>query len=142
MFHIKQIEFLNYIISAEDISINSSRIESIKQWSELTYICNIQMFIKFVNFYHQFINCFSYIVSLLNDMLKTNNKVMILLTEFKSILLFLTKFIIKTFHSLINTFIETSIFRHFNSNLYIQIKINTLDFAIKAVISQLFDNNL
>ena len=83
------------------------------------YIYNIQMFIEFVNFYHQFISYFSCIISLLNDMLRINNKVMILLTESKSTLLFLTKLTTETFYLLINIFIKTLILRHFDLNLYI-----------------------
>ena len=77
------------------------------------------MFIKFINFYYQFINSFSHIADLLNNMLRTNNKAIILFTESKSMSLFLTKLIIKTFCLFINMFIKTLILRHFNSNLYI-----------------------
>ena len=77
------------------------------------------MFIRFINFYCQFISHFSYIVDLLNDMLRINNKAIISLTESKSISLFLTKLIMKTFCLLINIFIKTSILRYFNSNLCI-----------------------
>ena len=59
----------------------------------------------------------------------------ILLTESKSTLFFLTKLTTETFHSLINAFIETLILRHFNLNLHIQIKTNASDFIIEAVIS-------
>ena len=52
-------------------------------------------------------------------MLRTNNKAIILLVESKSTLLFLTKLTTETFYLLINIFIETSILRHFNLNLYI-----------------------
>ena len=46
-FHIQETQFLNFVISSSDIIMNSE-------------FHDIQMFLEFYNFYHQFINSYSH----------------------------------------------------------------------------------
>ena len=78
------------------------------------YIYNIQIFTSFVNFYYQFISCFSHIISLLNNILRINNKAIISLIKSNLILYFLIKSAAETFYSLINAFIKALILEHFD----------------------------
>ena|SRR5947207_355601 len=49
-FHIQEIEFLDYILSSDDISISKERIAMILDWLISKSIHNIQVFLKFTNF--------------------------------------------------------------------------------------------
>ena len=53
------------------IYIEDEQIKAVKQWLESKLVRDIQVFIKFANFYWQFIQGFSRIAELLTSMLKT-----------------------------------------------------------------------
>ena len=59
------------MIALKGINIEAKRIEVIKDWLESKSVCNIQVFLGFVNFYWQFIQGFSRIAAPLTSMLKT-----------------------------------------------------------------------
>ena len=58
-------------MSSKDINIKAKNIKAVKDWSEPKSVCNIQVFLGFINFYQQFIQRFSRIVSLPSLILKT-----------------------------------------------------------------------
>ena len=59
------------MVSSEGICIKDKRIEAVKQWSEPQSVRDIQVFLRFTNFYRRFIQKFSRIAALLILMLKT-----------------------------------------------------------------------
>jgi hypothetical protein len=56
-----EINYLEFIINENDITMNSSRINIIMSWSIIKFFKNIQIFLNFVNFYRvssfDFFNC-------------------------------------------------------------------------------------
>ena len=70
-FHKDEVCFLGYIVSAQGVRMEDEQIEAVKNWPELTFIRDIQVFIGFANFYRRFIQGFSRIAAPLTSMLKT-----------------------------------------------------------------------
>ena len=69
-FFIKKIKHLNFIVNIDDITMNSRRIKIIRNWSMLKFFQNIQIFLKFVNFYWRFIHRYSQIIIFLINFFK------------------------------------------------------------------------
>ena len=65
-----EVDYLRFIVSHDDIKMNSNRIIIVMNWSILKFFKDIQMFLRFVNFYRRFIAHFSQIIVSLSNMLK------------------------------------------------------------------------
>ena len=52
--------------------MEDKKIEAVKQWPELQSVRDIQVFLRFANFYRRFIQGFSWIATSLNSMLMTS----------------------------------------------------------------------
>ena len=50
------VEYFDFIIKNDNISMNFHQIEIVRNWPELRSFKNIQIFLKFVNFYKKFIH--------------------------------------------------------------------------------------
>ena len=61
-FDITQIEFLNFIIFIDEVSMNSKKMRTIEKWSRSTTYREFQMFLNFVNFYKRFVYRFFHII--------------------------------------------------------------------------------
>ncbi len=70
-FHQDEVRFPGYIISHQGIQIEEKRIKTIRDWSELQSVHDIQIFLGFANFYRQFIQGFRRVATPLTSMLKT-----------------------------------------------------------------------
>jgi hypothetical protein len=55
LFSIKELEFLDYIMGILGISMDYRRVATIRDWLTLTIYREIQIFIRFSNFYRWFI---------------------------------------------------------------------------------------
>ena len=66
-FHSKAIEYLEYIyiLSSFGLTMSDDKVKIIQDWLEPKKVKNIQFFLGFTNFYHQFIFNYSDIVILL-----------------------------------------------------------------------------
>lgn len=60
-------------ISAQGISTEEERMEAVKTWPKPKYIWEINVFLRFANFYRCLIEAFSCIVLLLTSILKTTS---------------------------------------------------------------------
>ncbi len=58
-FFITKVNFLEFVIFIEDVSMNSSRVDIIKTWFRLKMYQEIQVFLRFINFYQRFIHHYS-----------------------------------------------------------------------------------
>ena len=58
-FNSRKIKYLDLIVIFDDVKINSKKVKTIQNWKISQNIKNMQVFLKFVNFYHQFIINFS-----------------------------------------------------------------------------------
>ncbi len=62
---------MGYVVSAQGVRMEDETIEAINDWPEPKSLRDIQVFLKFANFYQRFIQSFSKIASPLTLMLKT-----------------------------------------------------------------------
>ena len=59
VIHKNSIEFLGYIVATNRVTMSERKVESIKNWKPPRSVKEVQIFIRFVNFYRQFIKEFS-----------------------------------------------------------------------------------
>jgi len=54
-FYSKSVEYLGYILSPSGLTMSDTKIKIIQDWPEPKKVKDIQSFLGFANFYHQFI---------------------------------------------------------------------------------------
>jgi hypothetical protein len=128
-FNVVKTIFLSFIIIRDDVKINLNRIEMIVNWSKSHSHKNVQIFLRFVNFYKKFIKEFFRIADALFALLKKSDK-----NKFHIFFEFISD-AKKSFEKLRQAFFTTSLLRHFDSNRKINFKTNASDFAISENIS-------
>lgn len=69
-FLVKEISFLGYIINEFGISVDSTKVEAIKNWPLPKTVRDIQSFLGLASFYRKFIKNFSLFLAPLTDCLK------------------------------------------------------------------------
>jgi hypothetical protein len=126
-----EVDYLEFIISENDITMNSSRINIIINWSMIKFFKNIQIFFNFVNFYRRFITRFFQLLTFLSNMLKEMQAKIK-----KKSFLFIEK-AKQTFDLLKDVFQYAFILTHFDSKFFIKMKTNAFDYEIVDIISQL-----
>ena len=70
--NIEKIEFLNFIIFTKEVQINTNQIQMIKKWLKLKIYREMQILLKFVNFYRRFIFYYFKIIASLTSLFKNN----------------------------------------------------------------------
>ena len=115
--------------------MNLSRIDIIKTWFRLKMYQEIQVFLRFINFYRHFIHHYSQIAESLTELLKDSVKNVkinsfIWLSEAK-----------QAFNQLHNIFMKASILRHFDSERHIHIEIDAFNYAVANILSQSDDED-
>jgi hypothetical protein len=124
-----EIDYLEFIMSENDITMNSSEINIIMSWSMIKFFKNIQIFLKFVNFYRRFIARFSQLSALLSNMLK---KMQAEIKKKSFLLIEKTK---QIFDLLRDVFQYAFILTHFDSKFLIKLKTNAFNYEIVDIIS-------
>ena len=61
-FHSELVEYLGYILSPSGITMSDDEVKIIQDWLESKKVKDIQSFLDFANFYHQFIFNYSDII--------------------------------------------------------------------------------
>jgi hypothetical protein len=130
-FNVVKTTFLSFIIIRDDVKINSSRVEMIVNWSKSHSHKNVQIFLKFVNFYKRFIKEFFRVANALSALLKKSDK-----DKFHIFFEF-TSNAKKSFEKFRQIFFTASLLRHFDSNRKIKLETNASDFVISEIIFQL-----
>lgn len=74
-FYKDEVQFLDFLVSAQGNRIEEKRIKAIKTWPEPKSVKDIPVFPDFANLYKRFIKNFSKIAALLTSMLQTINVV-------------------------------------------------------------------
>ena len=69
-FAVQQINFLEFIISAKEVTMNSNQISIIADWLTFNTYQEVQIFLNFVNFYWHFVKNYSKIAEFLTELLK------------------------------------------------------------------------
>ncbi|XP_073018817.1 uncharacterized protein [Primulina eburnea] len=73
-FWLEQVEFLGHIVSKQGISVDPSKIESIKQWPIPKTVSDIQSFLSLAGYYRRFIADFSKIALPLTNLTRKATK--------------------------------------------------------------------
>ena len=125
------VEFLRYIINSVDIVMNLNRVKFIRIWFKSKTLRELQMFLRFANFYKRFIKFYARIIRALTKLFKSNkNEKQIDFFNFNVEAR-------KAFRLLIDAFTNASMLIHFDSKNLIRIKINALKFVIATILFQL-----
>ena len=69
-WHSSKVEFLGYIISKDGITMNTEKVQAVKDWPTLKTVNNIQEFLGFANFYRRFIENFAKVAQPLIELTK------------------------------------------------------------------------
>ena len=69
-FHSELVEYLEYILSPSNITMSNNKVKIIHNWPEPKKVKDIQFFLGFTNFYHQFIFNYSNIAILLTHLIQ------------------------------------------------------------------------
>ena len=64
-FYSKSVKYLEYILSPSGLTISNNKVKIIQDWLESKKVKDIQFFLGFTNFYHQFIFNYLNIIILL-----------------------------------------------------------------------------
>ena len=129
-FDVEKIVFLNVIISKSDLQMNSKKMKIIVNWITSINLKEIQSFVKFANFYRQFIKNFSKIIRFLMKLTRKNQFFVWDETCFKA------------FQEFKNRIIFVFIFRHFDSKKQTILKIDSFDWMINKMFSQHDDDEI
>ncbi len=70
VFSTDTVEFLKFIVSITEVTMNSQQVDTIETWLTLKTFQKVQVFLEFVNFYRRFIKAYLQITSLLMSLLK------------------------------------------------------------------------
>jgi hypothetical protein len=49
-FHKQEVAFLGYVVGADGIRISKDKIQTVKNWLEITNVKGVQSFLRFLNF--------------------------------------------------------------------------------------------
>ncbi|KAG1930496.1 retrotransposable element [Pimephales promelas] len=69
-FHQKSIQFLEYVITPQGVTMDQRKVDAVTNWSLPTNIKELQRFLGFANFYRRFIKGFSQICAPITSLLK------------------------------------------------------------------------
>jgi len=72
VFYQDRIEFLGFVLGADGLRIDESKIQTIQKWPTSRRIKDIQSFLGFANFYKRFINNYAEVTSLLTCLTRKN----------------------------------------------------------------------
>ena len=118
-FYQDEFHFLRFVILAQRINIEEERIQAVKAWPKPKSIRDIQVFLRFTNFYRRFIQGFNKIITPLTSMLKTTARISSRAADNSS---FLTSEAKLAFLRLRQAFTEAPILYHFDLECNIQIE--------------------
>jgi transposase InsO family protein len=126
-FHTRHCEFLGYVITPDGISMEPSKIETIRKWPLPDSIQAIQRFLGFANFYRRFIKHFARITRPLTDLVSPHHR-------FK-------KFTLppeaqESFHRLLRAFESADILKHFDYHKETIVETDASDMAIAGILKQ------
>jgi len=64
----KEISILEVVVRREQVQMETNKIKAIKEWKASTKINEVESFLRFANFYRQFIKNFSHMARSLNKL--------------------------------------------------------------------------
>ncbi len=130
-FSTDTVEFLRFIVSITEVTMNSQQIDTIKTWLTLKTFQKVQVFLKFANFYRRFIKAYLRIASSLTGLLKDNKN------EKKTGSFEWSKGAAKAFDYLKKVFMTALILVHIDSELKNWMKTDASEHTVTEIYSQL-----
>ncbi len=115
--------------------MNLSRINIIKTWFRSKIYQEIQVFLRFINFYRRFIHHYFQITESLTKLLKDSVK------DVKMSSFIWSSEVKQAFNQLRDVFMRVFILRHFDSKRHIHIEIDTFNYAVMSILSQSDDED-
>ena len=115
--------------------MNSKRIQMIKKWFKFKIYREVQIFLKFVNFYKRFIYCYSKIAAPLTSLLKDSEN------EKKKSSLKWSNEVEQAFRQLRNIFMSIFLFTHYDPLKRNRMKTDVFNFAVASIFSQQNEND-
>jgi len=58
-FYVKETVFLGYVINGSEVKIDRAKIKTIEEWTVLQKKKELQVFLRFTNYYRHFIRTYS-----------------------------------------------------------------------------------
>jgi len=131
VFHVKKVDFLGYVVATDGVTMNEKNVESIKAWRAPASVTDVQIFIRFANFYQPFIKNFSAICAPITNLLKGDPK--------KS---FWGKDQQEAFDDLQRRFVSAPILYHFYPELDTVVETVASNYALRCILSQFHGKRL
>ena len=131
VFHVKEVEFLGYMVAVDGVTMSERKVQSIKDWKHPRSIKEVQIFIGFANFYWRFIKDFSKICKPITETLKGDARKFSCGAEQN-----------KAFEELKTRFITAPILCHFFPDRETIVETDASDFALDCVLSQFKNKRL
>ena len=131
MFHVKEVEFLGYMVAVDGVTMSERKVQSIKDWKHPLSVKEVQIFIGFANFYRRFIKDFSKICKPITEKLKGDPQKLSWGPEQN-----------KAFEELKTRFITAPILCHFFPDHKTIVERDASDLALGCVLSQFQDKRL
>ena len=122
-FHSESVEYLRYILSPSGLTMSNNKIKIIQDWLKPKKVKDIQSFLGFTNFYHQFIFNYLDIIISLTCLIR------------KDIPWKFDSFCQDAFNSLKKAFTFTPILTHWIPNVQLIVETDTSDYALAAIFS-------
>ena len=107
----------------------------IKKWSKLKIYREVQIFLRFVNFYRRFIYCYSKIAAPLTSLFKDSKN------EKKKSSLEWSNEVEQTFRQLRNIFMSISFLTHYDPLKRNRMKTDIFNFVVASILNQQNENN-
>ncbi len=129
-FNVEETVFLEVIVSEQNLCMNSSKMIIIVNWTTSTNLKEIQIFVRFVNFYRCFIRNFFKLVKSFTQLTRKD-------TSF-----FWNKVCVQAFRNLKKQISFASVLRHFDLKHQTILKIDALNYVKDEILSQYNDENV
>ncbi len=123
--HQTQVSFLGYIFSADGVTMDNNKVQSVLNWPQPMTIKELQRFLGFANFYRRFIRNFSTIAALLTSLLRGGRQ-----------RLNWSPSALSAFQQLKDRFTTAPILHHPDPDLEFTVKVDASNTGIGAILSQ------
>jgi hypothetical protein len=130
-FHVKEVEFLGYIINANGIEMTTRKVEAVRSWETPKNLKDVQRSLGFANFYRRFIKNLSGVARPITD-----------LTRNKGLDFHWGPMQTVAFQQLKDVFTSIPILKHFDPSLEVIIETDASNFAIGCILSQKHNGRL